>query len=228
VKVVFLHALPLNGAMWPEEFLALGRDSLAPDLYELGDSIESWASGVAALTGSEPMVLVGNSVGGSCAIEMARLAPERVRLLVLIGAKAGHNPDPEFRDAAVKLLREEGMAKAWATYWEPLFGPDANPMIVQRARDIASSLAVDDVIRGVRVFHGRPDRSAFLEDLHVPVLVVSGEHDRNPAQGAQLAATLRSGAFRVVPNAGHYVPIEQPALLMEILQHALVGLADAR
>jgi len=211
--------------MWPEEILALGRDSLAPDLYGLGDSIESWASGVLALAGPQPMVLVGNSVGGSCAIEIARLAPERVRLLVLIGAKAGHRPEPAFRDAAVKLLAEEGMSKGWSTYWEPLFGPDAEPSLIQRARDIAFSRAIDEIIRGVRVFHGRPDRSAFLRNLDIPVLLVSGEHDRSPSKGAQLAANLRSGGFRVVADAGHYVPIEQPAELRKILEQATASLA---
>lgn len=212
--------------MWPEEILALGRHSLAPDLYGLGDSIESWASAVLALAGPQSMVLVGNSVGGSCAIEMARLAPERVRLLVLIGTKAGHRPEPAFRDTAVKLLAEEGMLKGWPTYWEPLFGPDADPSLVQRARKIAFSRDIEDIIRGVRVFHGRPDRSAFLQDLDIPVLLVRGAHDRSPTQGAQLAANLRSGAFRVVADAGHYVPIEQPAELRAILEQATAGLAD--
>jgi pimeloyl-ACP methyl ester carboxylesterase len=35
------------------------------------------------------MEIVGNSIGGSRAIEVARLVPERVRMIVLVGTKPG-------------------------------------------------------------------------------------------------------------------------------------------
>src|SRR4051812_16968516 len=135
------------------------------------------AASVLELAGPGQLVLVGNSVGGSCAIEIARLAPERVRLLVLIGAKAGHRPEPEFRDKALRVLAEQGMAGAWAVYWEPLFGPDTDASAVETARQIAFRQDISHIIRGMRVFHSRPDRTAFIEEWNEPVLVVSGEHD---------------------------------------------------
>jgi len=224
MKVVLLHPLPLDSSMWSEEIRNLGQTVLAPDLYELGNSLESWASRVLELAGSGPLVLIGNSVGGSCAVEIARLVPDRVRLLVLIGAKPGHRPDPAFRDAAVELLSEHGMAKGWPTYWEPLFGPNVDPLVLEAARNIAFAQDVDQIIRGVRVFHGRADRSSFLENLDVPVLMVNGEHDPIFAKGDRLASNLRSGALSVVMGAGHYVPIEQPQLLLSIIQQAMSAL----
>jgi pimeloyl-ACP methyl ester carboxylesterase len=212
--------------MWPDETRTPGSGSVAPDLYELGDSMEAWASGVLDLLEPGPLVLVGNSVGGSCAIEMARLAPHRVRLIVLVGAKPGHRPEPAFRDQAVRVIAEEGMAAAWQEYWEPLFAADTEPSVLQRARAIALSLSVDAVINGVQVFHSRPDRSAFLESLDVPVLVVSGAHDRTPGNSSALVAKLRSGSFRLVEGAGHYVPIERPTEFAAIVRLAMDGLAD--
>ncbi len=221
MPLVLLHPLPLDASIWPPELRSLEASVVAPNLYDLGDSIEAWAYRILELVGTGPLVLVGCSMGGSCAIEVAHLAPERVRLLVLVGAKPAHRPEPAFRDEAVRVLSSEGMAGAWPRYWAPLFGPSADPEVVERARHIALAQDVEAVIRGVRVFHGRPDRSAFLEALDVPIRVVSGEHDRTPSQGAALAARLRKGRFQRVEGAGHYVPLERPAELIAIVQQAL-------
>jgi len=218
---VLLHALPLDGSMWPDEVRGLAPDVVAPTLYGLGDSVEDWARGVLDLAGSGSLDVVGCSVGGSCAVEVARLAPDRVRSLVLVGAKAGHRPEPDRRDAAVRLLAEQGLDRAWDELWAPLFAPDADPAVVARARRIARHQDVDAVIRGVVAFHGRPDREQFLEELDVPVLIVRGEHDRIPRDPAALAARLRHGRFTEVVGAGHYVPLERPAALAEVLRVAL-------
>lgn len=73
----------------------------------------------------------------------------------------------------------------------------------------------------MRVFHGRPDRSEFVRSWPGPVLVVRGEHDRTPSNGAALAASLPNGAFHEVSGAGHYVSFERPAELTTILGDAI-------
>jgi pimeloyl-ACP methyl ester carboxylesterase len=180
---------------------------VAPTLYDLGDTIESWAAGVVdQCAGDGPLVVVGSSVGGSCAVEVAVLAPERVRSLVLIGAKAAHRPEPDFRDEAIRLMHDDGLDAAWARYWEPLFAPHADPEVVERARRIMQAQGVDAVARGTRVFHTRPDRAAFLDVFAGEVTIVRGEHDR-----------IGKDPNVVIPGAGHYVPIEHPAALTAVI-----------
>jgi pimeloyl-ACP methyl ester carboxylesterase len=210
--------------MWTEEVCTLGDRVVAPTLYRFGDSIGAWAASALVAAGTDPLIVIGNSVGGSCAIEVACLAPDQVRLLVLIGAKAGHRREPDFRDAALQLLARDGMAAAWPRYWEPLFGTKADPAIVASAREIAFSLDLDDVMRGVRVFHGRPDRTAFVESWPGPILVISGDQDGTPGKGAALAASVRNGEFVSVPDTGHYVPLERPAALTAILREKIRSL----
>src|SRR5258707_11475026 len=43
-----------------------------------GDSIEAWAAAALRLTKGDRLVVVGCSVGGSCALELAVAAPDRV------------------------------------------------------------------------------------------------------------------------------------------------------
>jgi pimeloyl-ACP methyl ester carboxylesterase len=221
VSLVLLHPLPLDETMWPAAMYSLGRKVVAPRLYELGGTIASWASAVIDMADDEPLVLVGNSVGGSCAIEIALQVPDRVELMVLIGTKAGHRPEPAFRDEAIEVLTTEGMGVAWRRYWAPLFGESTDESVIERARHIAERQSIDDVVRGVRVFHSRPDRAERIHLVDVPIVIVSGEYDRVPANGRGFAAQLRRGVFEAVPGAGHYVPLERPVELVEIVRDSI-------
>jgi pimeloyl-ACP methyl ester carboxylesterase len=168
---------------------------------------------------------VGNSVGGSCALEVAREAPDRVRLVVLIGTKVGHRRDPALRDDVLSALESEGMDAAWSRYWRPLFAPDADPAVVERARSVARAQPLDAVANGVRVFHGRPDRSAFARSLDVPVVAIRGDHDiafRGPAR----APEFERAELHVVEACGHYVPLERPAALTAAVDAAMNQLTD--
>jgi pimeloyl-ACP methyl ester carboxylesterase len=193
---------------------------MTPTLYEFGDSIEDWARGLIDTVGSGPFVLAGNSVGGSCALEIATLAPERVAAIILIGAKAAHRPEPEFRDQAIRLLHEDGVAAAWSTYWAPLFAEGTDRAVVESARKLALCQSATDIARGTWVFHTRPDRSEFVRGWDKPLAVVNGERDR-PKRGQQLAASTSTGRFHLVEGCGHYVPLEQPTKLGSLIHQVL-------
>ncbi len=222
MTVVLLHPLPLDGTIWTRCFADSESDErmIAPDLYGMGTSIHAWAEGVLDLAGPGPLTMIGNSIGGSCAIEVAVLAPDRVELLVLVGAKAGHRPEPDLCDEAVRILVDHGLERAWTTYWEPLFAPAMNEAVLAEARSIAMSQDVDAVINGVKVFHGRPDRTSFIESLDARIVVISGEHDVVARHGEAMAASLRQGSFHIVEACGHYVPLEQPARLAALVRDA--------
>ena len=221
MTVVLLHPLPLDGSVWDEVRATLQYETFAPTLYGMGESMGAWASSILDVAPPGPLVLVGNSIGGSCALEVARLAPERVCLLVLIGAKPGHRPEPDVRDEAVQLLEQNGLDAAWASYWAPLFAADADCDVVRRAHEVARAQGIDEIVRGVRVFHERPDRSEFIETFDAPVIVAHGELDRVPRDPARLARRLQRGKHVIVACSGHYVPLERPSELANVLRHAI-------
>lgn len=222
MTLVLLHALPFGGAMWDALTARLepGCAVVAPDLADLGESIVDWGAAVLDLVPAGPLTVVGCSVGGSCAVEVAIRAPRRVRHLVLIGTKPGHRPEPELRDEALRVLATEGLAAAWERWWDPLLGPDTAPAVRAAARAQALAQDVTAVARAVRAFHGRPDRSDWPRAASCPVDVVEGAHDR-PARARELTAALPAGRLHVVPDVGHYVPIEAPARLAAVVAAAL-------
>ncbi len=223
MKLLLLHPLPLDGSIFSDDLHALTDGSFAPTLYEVGDDLRAWARAALDAAGEGPVVVVGNSIGGSCAIEVARLAPRKVKALVLCGAKPGHRPDPTLRDEALHVLASDGLRAAWERYWLLLFGPAASPEVLQRGWASALWQDAEAVSSGVRAFHARPDRGAFLASWPGPVWLVSGEHDIRPERSRHLASRLPRGTFQLVMGAGHYVPLEAPRELAAITAEALAA-----
>lgn len=227
MRLVLLHALPFDGRMWHAERDLLPGRALAPTLYGFGATVEDWARGVLALAGDEALVVVGCSAGGSCALEIARAAPDQVLGIVLVGAKAGVRPDPALRDQAVRLLTERGMEAAWEIYWRPLFGRDTPADTLAEARRMALEQDPNDVIRGVRAFHDRRDLTDVALAWRKPLVVISGDQDRAPSPAAAARAAAGPGRqFHLVEDCGHYVNLERPAELRARVASAIRQASD--
>ena len=75
MTVVLLHGLPLDGRMWEPQLGALGDQASAPTLYDVpGETMDAWAEAVLDSVAGE-LVLVGASMGGYCALAIARRSP---------------------------------------------------------------------------------------------------------------------------------------------------------
>ena len=91
VKVLLLHALAglTSGCGCPQvgALRDAGTTSTTPRLYGRGPSIDGWAAQLLRDIDG-PLVAVGASMGGYCALALARRAPERVSGMVLAGSRA--------------------------------------------------------------------------------------------------------------------------------------------
>jgi pimeloyl-ACP methyl ester carboxylesterase len=225
LELLFLHALPLDGSMWAAHRQLLPGSTYAPTLYHLGDSIEAWAAAALNMAKGDRLVVVGCSAGGSCAIELAAIAPKRVAALVLIGTKVGHRPDPALHASALETLRKDGLEEAWKTLWAPLFSRSTDSQVIADAKRMMLGQSPRDVARGITAFHTRPSRDQFLATFSAPVIVVTGADDVAP--GPQVAKaqadSAQRGRLRIVPDCGHYVPLEQPEHLNSILQEVIAA-----
>lgn len=217
MKLLLLHPLPFDGSIFSNNLAALTDGCFAPALYESGETLFEWAEAALDAVGDGPVVVVGNSIGGSCAIEVARSAPAKVQALVLCGTKPGHRRDPKLRDEALDVLATDGLPGAWERYWRPLFGPQVPPEVVERGWRTTLALGEKAITAGVRAFHSRPDRSDFLSSWKKPVRVVSGEYDIRPEQSRRLADQLPNAHFHLINRAGHYAPLEAPDSLETIV-----------
>jgi pimeloyl-ACP methyl ester carboxylesterase len=223
LELLFLHALPLDGTMWAAQQHLLPGATHVPTLYTLGDSVEAWAESALKLVKGDRIIVVGCSVGGSCALDVAAIAPDRVAALVLIGTKARHRPDPALHAHALQIIRERGLDAAWETFWKPLFSPAADPRVVDEAKRMLLRHPPADIARGTTVFHSRPSRDDLLAAFPRPVHVVTGAEDISPALSKAQAESAPRGRLHVIPDCGHYAPLERPAQLNAILEEVIAG-----
>ena len=224
VEVVLLHPLPFDGAIWRP--IEADLDPVVvntPTIYALGESLHGVAGAVLDLVTGRRLIVVGNSIGGSVALEMAAAAPNRVEHLVLIGTKAGHRPEPDYRDRALRLLATNGIGALWEEIWEPLFAPAADRSVVAAARGEALAMPADAIASGIALFHGRRDLTDVVDHWPKPLTVITGDHDSAPGRhiSQDLADRAPLGVLEVVPNCGHYVPIERPDAIARALDAAI-------
>ena len=226
LELLLLHALPLDGSMWREQMELLPGTTHAPTLYRLGNCIEEWAVAALRMAKGDRLVVVGCSVGGSCALEVAAAAPERVAALVLIGTKAKHHPDPALHTKALAMLEEGGMERAWRALWAPLFSPSVGHRTIGEAERIALRQSPADVARGVTAFHTRASRDQILASLPCPVVLMTGEDDPVPGLRVNTAQTASAprGRLEIIPECGHYVPLERPAALNATLRRLIAAM----
>jgi pimeloyl-ACP methyl ester carboxylesterase len=213
VKVVLLHAFPLDERMWsPQQAVLEGHDVLAPNLYDLGgSSIDRWAETILDGLDGE-LVAVGASMGGYVALAMARAAPEQVRGLLLAGSKAAADT-PErraARDDSIRLLREEGI-EAWA-------GTAPAPPPPERT--------VDELVRATEALRDRRDATDVVRAFAGPLALVVGDQDEilSVEEARELAASAPDGRLYVFEGAGHFTSIDRPKRFNEILTGLLEAL----
>src|ERR671930_2516306 len=176
MTVLLLHALPLDERMWESQRDAFG-EVVAPRLYGRGSRMAGWARGILEEVEGD-FAAVGASMGGYCALELARQAPERVRGLVLVGARVEAD-SPERREGRARLLeviRSGGAEALWEDMRPKLF-PPGETEAVAFARGIALEQRPDELAAAVEAIRDRRDSTEVVARFERPVLFSAGRED---------------------------------------------------
>jgi pimeloyl-ACP methyl ester carboxylesterase len=214
MKVLLLHALPLDERMWePQREALAGHDVVAPNLYWLaGETMDAWAMDLLReLTGE--VAIVGASMGGYAALALARLAPERVRALVLAGSRADADSPERKEDRMDTIARvEKGGAAALWEKMSPLLTAGASDDVAQRVHALALEQRTEDLVKAMRAIRDRPDSTDVVASLDAPLLVVVGDQDAliAPQEAQALAATAPTGRAVVLEGTGHLPSLQRP------------------
>ena len=167
--------------------------------------------------------LAGLSMGGILAMEVARLAPERVIGLALMDT----NPLAELdvvkakRGPQIEKVRAGGLRDVMRDQMIPNYlaeGSDA-AALEPLCEEMALALGDDVFINQSIALRDRPDQTETLKAYKAPALVLCGEEDRLcPIERHTLMHDLLpNSTLNILPNAGHLPTLEQPEATTEAL-----------
>lgn len=163
-----------------------------------------------------PRVIVGHSMGGAVAMQMALNGFEGIRALVLVGSCA-HIELPEEAITQSRLVTE---GKARRQFVKEVFSPNAKPEVMRAS-------FMEDLKTDPRAAHGDLlalldfDARPRLSEIQLPVLVVRGDAELIEPQSVELAEGIAGAKSVVIPDAGHQLPLEQPEALAEAIESFL-------
>jgi len=240
---LFIHGFPLDSTMWLEQIDLLSdiRRCVAPDLRGFGLStpslhpaltMEEQADDIAAMLDElevKQVDLVGLSMGGYIALAFAERHPDRLRTLAMIDTKSTEDPPAgkDGRAVAAARVAAEGRSGLATDMIGLLVADSATVWTRARLRTMIESAPAESIVAALEGMKRRPDRTAALSNLSIPVGVIVGEHDAlAPLADADHMAAASGAALTVVPDTGHMSPIESPSVVAAALR-SLWGEASA-
>ncbi len=172
--------------------------------------------------------VVGRDRGAAVALALANEQPQFVKQLVLIAPMIDGEIDVAWRSVAnVPYL---GRAAAWMMdaggplwtveqkrgFYDTQTIPDDYLERIQKPTHIVGTT---DALLAMVACCSESDLSEAISDVDVPVLILLGEEDaRVPVtEGRRLEKTLSNAKLVIIPEAGHYVHIEQKAQVNRLI-----------
>ena len=250
VPVTLLHGFSQSGRSWLELVSRMpdGWQWVVPDLRGHGDTetrpgapftMDACLADLEMLwnhLGIKRTHLVGYSMGGRLALDVAAKRPKRILSLLTIGAHAGLEDDARHGrrlgdEAMAQRIEGEGL-EAFVDYWSglPLFaglerrGPAFLAQVrAERMRNRVGGLAAS--LRGMGAGAMNPVWNA-LAHVDCPCTFVAGQLDHGyVASGRRLAGSVPHGRLEIVLRAGHSVHQERPESFARLLQAHLEAAA---
>jgi 3-oxoadipate enol-lactonase len=225
--LLFLGALGAHREMWTPQvdaFTALDINWIRADIRGLGDSeivrgpytVGGLASDVVSLLDDLDITtadLVGLSLGGAVAQQVALQAPERVTTLTLISTTTRFGDRAAWIERAANI-RAEGtaeLAKGIAGRWFTVDYGQQHPDVLSRAQQWITGTVPEGYASCAEALADW-DSSETIAAISAPTLVIGGANDpgTTPSILKNLASGIGGATLVVIDPGAHLVNIEQP------------------
>ena len=222
-KFIMLHGAGSNGHAWHHQLDHLGRahSPIAIDLPAHGRSsgveglktIEQYGDFVAAFfdaLGISSAVIAGRSMGGAIAMDLALRYPKRVAAIVPIVTAAKFN----IPSARIEALRAVAMGRAPQAFVTDGYSPATIKDHFEVVREgWMEQIQTDPRVRYTDIMAcAACDLREQISRIDKPALILAGADDSvtTPADAELIHGRIRGSKLRVIRNAGHHMPNEQP------------------
>lgn len=212
--ILFLPGLICDSRIFAPQLEAF-PDSRAVDGYGLADNFEDMAR-IALNQAPAEFDLFGHSMGARIALEVYRLAPERVRRLALVstGVHPVKEGEPAKRVALQKLGHDQGFAALVDQWLPPMIAETnrSNAGMVAELRQMCLEQGQEMFDAHVHALLSREGREDLLPQITCPTLVMVGELDAwsSASQHQAFAKAIPNAELVIISGAGHMILHEAP------------------
>ncbi|MCF8707025.1 alpha/beta fold hydrolase [Rhizorhapis sp. SPR117] len=227
MQIILIPGLMNDGWIWRHQVGGLSR--LAPVTIARTDgcgTLEEMAERIVTGTVGS-LVVIGHSMGGRVALEIAAMAPYRLASLIIFdsGARGPSESERAGRMQLVETAQKEGMAAVARDWLPPMLAPTnrQNTGLVHGITEMLERCSPETFALQQQALLTRPDRSALPAQISCPLLAVTGSEDQWAplAEHEAIASAAPDGRVEVVNGAGHMLPVEAPESAMRILEDFL-------
>jgi pimeloyl-ACP methyl ester carboxylesterase len=215
------NLLLLPGSL-SDDFLWRHQAAALADEYDVfcaqpisGDSLDEMAQTV--LESAPPrFALAGYALGARVALEIVRVAPERVDTLALIDASVAPitEDEPQRRQQMIDVAFAEGM-RALCKHLLPMIHPSrhSDAEFIGGITDMICRFTPEQFAREARALLRRPDQWPVLSTIQCPTLILAGAEDPLSTQerNRQFAALITHAALVFIDGCAHFPMLERPS-----------------
>jgi pimeloyl-ACP methyl ester carboxylesterase len=238
--LILLPGLLCDEAVWAPLLKDLNSvtQSHIPD-YGSADSLTAMAEGVLR-NAPERFSVAGHSMGGRVAMEIMRLAPQRVERLALMDTgfearRPGADGEAEAakRHALLDIARSEGMRAMGERWASGMVHPERlqDAALMGDILDMIERKSPDIFAAQIRALLARPDATPVLTSLATrdtlaqPVLLMCGRQDSwsPPAQHEAMLRLAPQADLVIIEDSGHMSTMERPAAVAQTMLAWLAG-----
>jgi pimeloyl-ACP methyl ester carboxylesterase len=221
--LLLIPGLGSDSAIWRRTIVALGDAAIC----QVGDTLrdQTLPKMAARILAQAPktFAVAGVSMGGMVAMEIMKLAPERVSRLALVDTNA--RPDTlaqkAYRTASNFVVSSGADFQRLAERSLPsLIHPDAAQDVRDEMVAMSVRVGAEAYVRQNRAVMARKDLRPVLTGISIPTAVIIGEEDRlTPmAMSQEINGLIPGSTLHVISDCGHLPPIEKPEALAAILR----------
>ena len=221
--LILIPGLGSDVAIWQRTIAAIGVAATC----QIGDTLSDptlVAMARRIINHAPPtFALAGVSMGGMVALEIMKIAPERVTRLALIDTTArsdtvGQKTYRHFANFIVGMVGDfRGLAeRSISSLVHQSSTPDVRDELVEMSVRVGPKIYV----RQSRALAAREDLRLVLPRVNVPVVIVVGKEDRltPPRLAQEMHGLIPSSTLYLLHGCGHLPPIEKPEALATILK----------
>ncbi len=211
---IFIPALLCTEFLFAKQRAALSNAGLICDTRKHDSIYEMAKSALSQCTGA--LVPVGLSMGGYVALEMARLAPDRIVGMALLSTNVGVDDEQRAneRRQAIKLASHQGFRGITRRFVSQLISKTAHgdAMLADNILAMASDIGRIGFVRQQTAILGRRDQKDTLANFDAPVLVLCGTSDllTPPTFSIEMADLAPDATLTLLDGIGHLSSLEAP------------------